>query len=489
MKKMTKVPTIARQIASMTSAAIGSKAIGMIRGIILARVLGPTGYGTLNGLTLITTYSELSHLGTLNAMARDMPIAIGAGDRRGADHTGKVAFSFSVLTAALVAVVVICYALLADIALPLRVALVGMGLLVLSQRLLRYLQTRARVEMEFHLVALLRLGNVALQLILCVALAIPFGVVGAVFGILIAQAIVTLVGWRSFKKRITPVFDWKRLKPLMRLGLSLLWITSLYTVLNSIDRLLILKWLGTEQLGVYAIALLAVSLMAFVPCAVGQVISPRIMRAYGGGQSVTHLLRQPILLLSLLLPIIGGVGAAMVPFVITRLLPAYSGAIVPSQVLLLSYTPYAARSFAAEVLVASDLISRIAMLQIVGLVIAIAVCGSALMAGHGIVGVSCGMAAMYWFFGISILVAAERAVASPPMAVVRLLLRVILPTFWVAGWILVGYQVVNRLGFSTTDAEGVVILLVFLFVGAVPLLLGAWNQVRSLLLTNMKGAE
>jgi len=268
----------------------------------------------------------------------------------------------------------------------------------------------------------------------------------------------------------------------MRLGVSLLWITSLYVLLASVDRIIVLKWLGPKDLGYYAIALLAVSLMAFIPGAAGTVFSPRIMRAYGNGSrtsDIGNFIKKPILLLSTTLPIMAGLGAAAMPYVVFRLLPSFLPAVFPAQILLLSYTPYAARSFSGEILIASKLIVRIATLQLIGLALAVIVDIVAVDMGMGLAGIASGTGLVYWFFGVSMVIMALRAIDAGYRDIAVFIIKIIVPPVWMIAVMLFGYFVLTLTGYKDVSMIGGVLMVGIVSLASTPLIISTWRQISS----------
>lgn len=428
------VPGILSQTAAVSAGAVVARCVSVVRGVALARLLDPTGYGQLNGLLLVAEYGDRSHLGTLNAMGRNAPISIGAGDLEEAEAIAGAALFVTLCTSTIVTVGILIAAILSPWPMKQRIALALMGPVVFCSQLHLFQNILARTRLRMHLMSGLRMWNAVAQLVFAVGCGFLWGLPGVVGGVAIGTLLTVILGNRRLGGYPRIKTDWARVKGLLRIGLPLVWITSMYTVLESLGRIAVLRWLGTAQLGQFAIALVAVSVMAFIPSAVGQVLSPRIMRAYGRKetQGVEFLLREPILLLGLLLPIVGGIGAVAMPWAVATFLPRFEAAIVPGQILLLNFTPYALRAFSSEVLVASSRLYRIALLQSLGIVLLAGLVAISLTMGWGIVGVAGSTAIVYWAYGVSMMAAALRVRRKQPGEIARFVSSALIPTVWIA---------------------------------------------------------
>ena len=78
---------------SVYFSSIFSFVFSFVRGIIVARFLGPTNFGFWKAVELIQQYHQFSTLGTQNGMSRDIPLYIGKGEEKKAEQIKNLAFS------------------------------------------------------------------------------------------------------------------------------------------------------------------------------------------------------------------------------------------------------------------------------------------------------------------------------------------------------------------------------------------------------------
>lgn len=106
------------------------------------------------------------------------------------------------------------------------------------------------------------------------------GVEGPLIGVLLATALVLPLRLWSIRPLLGRVFDWESLKGMLRFGLPLVPMTLALWVMLVSDRLVIAKFSTTEQLGLYTIAVGAVSVLALADAAFTQAWLPRALQAY-----------------------------------------------------------------------------------------------------------------------------------------------------------------------------------------------------------------
>jgi O-antigen/teichoic acid export membrane protein len=122
------------------------------------------------------------------------------------------------------------------------------------------------------------LGGVALGLFL--VLGLDRGVEGPLLGVLVATAVVLPLRLWAIRALFRRAFSWERLRALLAFGLPLVPMTLALWVMLVSDRIVIAKFSTTEQLGLYTVAVGAVSVLALADAAFTQAWLPRALQAY-----------------------------------------------------------------------------------------------------------------------------------------------------------------------------------------------------------------
>ena len=115
----------------------------------------------------------------------------------------------------------------------------------------------------------------------------------------------------------------------------------LYSLLTTVDRWMILQFLGVEQLGHYTLAILCVSVLSLFPATISQQMYPRMAFRYGETRSVHSLrslvIKQSFLATAVTFPIIL-LTYILLPSIVRYVLPDYALGVEHARILLLGIT-------------------------------------------------------------------------------------------------------------------------------------------------------
>jgi O-antigen/teichoic acid export membrane protein len=309
----------------------------MARGVIAARLLGPASFGLWNGLSLLMDYGTQSQLGTLQGLDQTVPPRIVEGDTRGLTRI-KRAGLFNLLVFGLGFTALCAVYFLRSPGLVR--SFWGEGGLTLA------CLTAVLINVSYYHNSILRshgdVGSVSawtliqglIGAVLGVALIPRLGAWGLLYGWL-AGTLVALAYVRFRGGRFVPLAP--AVSPDSRLLLTVGFPMFVYVVLNfvmrSLDRLVILRFLGIESLGFYQLAVMAINMLLYLPDSLAYVIYPRILARYHEAGSDPEAVREPIeramRFVSLLLPLFCAVAYLAADDAVLWILPKYRAG-VPS---------------------------------------------------------------------------------------------------------------------------------------------------------------
>jgi O-antigen/teichoic acid export membrane protein len=390
-------------------------------GLWAAAVLGPERFGRWNLLAVLVGYASHAHLGVLNAMGREVPIALGRGDRASVSRLEGVGFAAALVAAAAV--------------------LVGAGAALLAPGV------RAWVEPSVVLLAAtMAAGNLPFLFVTMRArsrlefanLSIQFGIAGCVTVLsyalwgrghdLSGLAACCALGYAAAcllaltTEPATPRFRDLRpqsVKPLIAIGFPLLSAGILYSLLTSIDRWVIVHFLGVLALGHYTLAIVAFGAASLVPQVVSQLSYPRMGRAFGrlGDAGALRGLawRQSLQSVAVTLPALALLWLALPPLT-ARFLPAYVEGVGAARILLLGVCAYSLAIGPANLLVTTGRQRLYLALQAVSVALNALLSAAAAAAGFGLAGVAAGSAVALALYTVGLLVAAGGATRPTPPA-------------------------------------------------------------------------
>ncbi len=266
----------------------------MARGLIAARLLGPMGYGAWNALQLMMDYGVFAAAGTQQGLDQAVPARIVANDPAALKRLKRAGFTNILFTTLLFIAGCMIWASsgssrllgtwgFGGIALALFCVL-AVNIAYYGLSLLRSHGDMTTVSTWFVLQGLIGAG-------LGLALVPRLGEWGLLWG-WVAGCLVSLLFVLVRGRREAPL-QWavgpENLQ-LVRIGLPMFVFSSSTLVMRSLDRLIILRYLGTQDLGYYSLSVMALTFLLYLPDSVGYVVYPQLLRRYGeAGEDATAI--------------------------------------------------------------------------------------------------------------------------------------------------------------------------------------------------------
>lgn len=305
-----------------------AQAFDIVNGVLLRRFLGPENMGIWAFLQVIQNYAKHAGLGVSTATSRDVPYFLGKGDKEKALLTQNLVFSFTVCTALSAALCIVGFAVLKrnQFSQPIYIGLFVIAALILLQRIYNLFVVVIRSHKSFEFAGLLNIASSIINLCLTIALTWKFKLWGFFAASILNYLI--LIGFILARTphRFTFYWDWNMLKPLLTLGMVMVVSDILRSVLLSIDRLMIAKFLGFEALGYYSIALMSGNYLYALPNMLGIIFFPHLQEAFARRDSKHDLekyLREPALIVAYLFPFLIAAVWIISQWIFPILLPQY----------------------------------------------------------------------------------------------------------------------------------------------------------------------
>ncbi len=305
-------------------------------GVLAARAVEPATLGLMSSITLTLGYLHFLQLGALNGITRELPYLIGKGERAEAEALVAAGSAWALLLGSTVATVLGSIA--AWQALQGRWDLcAGWATTAVSAFCLFYaeqfLRGTYRSGGDFRRLAVVTVVEALINVVMVA------GVFVFAFYGLCLRIVTMAVGnagllwlWRPI--RVAPRWSWHHLRRLFRVGMPIMAVGQLYgwwTVFNST---LVLKFMGTEGLGLYALPLMVGPTLMLLPKAIGQITYPRMAEEHGRSGDLSRVLRVvhgPTLQLVVIIAPLIAVGWFALPPLVQIVLPRYVDAIPAAQ--------------------------------------------------------------------------------------------------------------------------------------------------------------
>lgn len=337
-------------------ATILSAGVHFIYSIYVKAYVEPLEYGMYSTCLLLQTYFAYLQLGALSAFNRDYPQMIGAGKTQEAKEYRNTVLSFliSVYSVAFVIITITVNIIgnIKNLDIRLVYGFILTAMITVVTTIENFGNYRSRIDLGFKYASIVTI----LEL-----LSIPIGIVLVskigYYGIYITSILSMMIGIFSYFKSSFRDFKFTFNIPLLKIilisGMPLLINGLIWTVVNSIDKFVILGFMDTEALGVYGIAQNAFSYMVLIPSAMSQLFYVKMGKEYGASGKIHRLTEISLEYSSILAgvtSIIALIAFYFLPTLVEKFMPSYSEGILAAQILILGLSVYAATLINGNVL-------------------------------------------------------------------------------------------------------------------------------------------
>ncbi len=461
-------------------------ALGLIAGFWVARLLGPSDFGIWNAVSLVLVYGAYLEFGVLSAMGRDLPFYLGQGDVEKAASVEGAARQVTIFGAVVAALLVFAFSLLPSHSSMMARGLQAMAIVLILQQIYTYY----RIVLRSHnYIKELSQQQVLLALVssgLAVAFVVFLGLTGRMIAAIMAQAVIVLYALRRNPWLPVPKFKLSTAWSLMRVGVPITITGFILSLLATVDRLMVIKFLGAKELGYFGFALLLTSVVSLIPAMATQVLYPRISNQFGSAGKNVEALRAfvltPPVILSALLPILIGSLYLSLPLVISVLLPAYTPGITAARIVVVGIFFFGILGLTDSFLVTIGKLKQYALFGCVALLLNIILDYTFLQLGYGIEGIALGGTLITYFFYSCIVIGyALSHYTKRPGDWIRFFLRLWLPFIYMLGLLWFAEMAIEHLmpSISTMEllfATSAKVLLYLL--GCIPLMYVAFREMK-----------
>lgn len=359
-----------------------------------ARVLAPELFGVWTLIALVITYSNLVTLGITNGAGRDIPFLRGGQRLAEAHHVEDVAFAGTVVAglAAAAATVLLGPLVIPDFVADRTAAVLFLALAVFLQQLFLLQQILFRSSFRFKEAS----AQLALLGVAAVVVGIPllmFGLAGIVLAQVFIFALGLLLATRLLEHTPRPAIDGPLARRLVEVGFPIMSAGLLFGVLTTVDRWIVLTFLGLVAVGYYGLVGVTINGLLLLPAILSQQFYPRMAFAHG-----EHVGRKELYRLARTQSVAAGMVtvAAVFPvglaawFGIPLLLPKYTPSIEPLLVTLVGLVVFAFGTGYGNLMNTVGAHRWYLVVQALSLVVNVAVSVFLVHLGLGIVGVALG---------------------------------------------------------------------------------------------------
>ena len=334
------------------------RAMSMARSFVAAKLLDPGSFGAWNALQLMMDYGALAPLGTQQGLDQLVPARLVEGDAERTRRLKRAALFNVVSLTVLFSALGLTWASVGSSRMRANWHLSGLGLAFacvmfvnlsnLGTSILRSYGDIGGLSRWFVLQGLIGSG-------LGLGLMVWFGrwglLWGWVAGCFVAFAFVMQRGRRVIPWTPSPALE---SLDLLQVGIPLYVFTASSIVMRNLDRIVVLRFLGTQSLGYYGLSVNVLTLLMAVPDSLAYVSYPQLVKRFSEasndpaaiGDRVDRLVR----VVAVGLPLAAALCAIWARDVVHAVLPRYDACIAPLRVLAFGATGLSLSAFASIVL-------------------------------------------------------------------------------------------------------------------------------------------
>lgn len=308
----------------------------------------PLEFGIYSTCLLLKTYFSYIQLGSVNAFNRDYPQLVGAGNMKKAKQYRDTTFTYLlfvfVIISIVMSIVIFFVGYMSGTDGRYTYGLILCAFITATNVIESFLSSRVRIDGSFKFTSLVIITEL-------IATGIGFVIVPivgyyALYLVAICGSVIGIImyykrGISDIKLKINRVL----LKMIIISGIPLLINNLIWTVVDSIDKFVILGFMDAERLGVYSIAQMAFSYMILIPSAMSQLFYVNLGKIYGATGSKEQLnnaaTNYTLVIASVISFFVLAAYFFMEPLVI-MIMPKYGDGVKSAQILMLAlaiYTP------------------------------------------------------------------------------------------------------------------------------------------------------
>lgn len=459
-------------------------AAGLVRSLIVMRLIGPHGRGIQRMVGMWKGYLSTLTIAFRHGASKELPLAIGAGDRaRAAQVEDAVFLSVTSLTALTALGVVLYGILLSTGSRETRVAWCVGGGLLLAEDLAALYWAILRSWGRFRVLARGELVRTVAQFVLMIGGAYYWGVTGVMVGWLAGALTVLAYLDRASALTVRPRAVWSHIWRLARIGLPVALISFSDVLLRSIDGTVLVRFYGEERFGLYSVAMQMATYMYALPQAVNFVLWPKVIQSYGAGENEQRRRRRvlaPTLGLAALLPVGGGLAWVLMPAAVDLLVPKFAPSVPATQVLGLGSTFLALPLATNAALVGGDQEITVIATKLIGAAVIGGGTWRLVRRQGSLVAVATVTCAGYALAALLSLCAQMGGCYRSRLRLVGVVLSTLAPTAWVAGALWLTHRAVAGLGLVIARPAGALLAAVVFLVLSIPCLIWADRRTGAL---------
>ena len=335
----------------VTISTVACSAMSFVFSVYSKSIVPTFPMGIYSTCLIVQTYMNYAQLGVLNAYNRDYPQALGRKDYDNAAKLKNTAMTFMLLVYLLIFVVFEAWVLVfyhGKIGVDESMTYYAFGyamcpILILLKSFDDMSNATVRMNGLYNKSAIIGFIRTILALGIGVIALKLFGYYG-LYGMTVSSAVLGILLFRkdSFKGAKLD-FDFPFMKTMILSGLPLLINSLIWTIVQNVDKHVILTFLDTDALGVYTVPTMGFTTMVLIPQTISQVFYIKVSHLYGANHDEKELLSKAGYFTTITAAI-SGAACVMVfyimPVFVQHFMPRYTNGNGATQILIIGVAIY-----------------------------------------------------------------------------------------------------------------------------------------------------
>jgi O-antigen/teichoic acid export membrane protein len=406
-----------------------------LRGLVAARLLGPAGYGDWNAILLLMDYGTNAHSCTLAGLDQAVPARIVDGDEARLANVKRSGLFNLMLVWGLYVIVCLLYFSRHSGQIHGAWGLGGVGIMLGCVGLITlsyYHHTLLRSHGNMTALSVWFLLQGTIGVLLGLGLIPWLGKWGLLWGWFAGTLVATAsVVWRG--RAVVPLVPTptRDSVTLLAIGLPIFIYSASSFVMRTLDRIIVLKFLGTQALGLYGLAVMAMGFLLTLPDAIAFVLYPQLLKQFRAAGDDPGALRDQVhramRALSLIVPALCALAYLAADDTVFWLLPRFLEGVPALRILCFSAAGLSLANLGSVVQMALGRQLRLVPVAVGMTALGVALDLIAVHSGHGIRGVAWATFATYAINSTVLVVMTEVAMGASFLATIGFLARLFLP--------------------------------------------------------------
>jgi O-antigen/teichoic acid export membrane protein len=322
-----------------SGSSVASAGAQLISGFVVIKWVSPEEMGLWQSVRLAQIYSFILLIGINNGLGRELPFFLGKGERSFAESLADTAFSCVTVANVLVMLCGVgCVVAFAHLGLHLVWAIVSVTCLIVLSFYQQILICTFRSNDSFNKLTWIQLTEALLSLA-TVPIVYFFHYNGMLARTVIITGVVASLTYLLRPMRVRMRIEWPAFKLLLKTGLPIFGLDYVKNSCSTLDRLVLLKMGGFEDVGFYSLARVGFQTLAVLSQSLGSYVYPHMTYKFGHSgdtRSLWYFGIKFVLIAVVFTAVAAACGWLILPWFVPAFLPKYLGGLRPTQIILIA---------------------------------------------------------------------------------------------------------------------------------------------------------